>query len=93
MKMPRKTSILKLQSVKFEEISQDMLVLMLQHVSSRVAGFFGASQCLWGKLQNISSSHVAGVELCDIFQRVYSVSNVVLRGSRNTFAPLSEDDL
>ena len=41
----------------------------------------------------VASFRVAGVELCDIFQRVYSVSNVVLRGSRNTFAPLSEDDL
>ena len=53
-----------------------MLVSMLQHVSSRVAGFFGASQCLWGKLQNLSllkvskqvvlSFCVAGVALCDI---------------------------
>ena len=33
---------MKLQSVKFEEVSHEMLVLMLQHVSSRVAGFCGA---------------------------------------------------
>ena len=31
-----------------------MLVLMLQHVSSRVSGFPLASPCLWGKLQNLS---------------------------------------
>ena len=53
-KTRRKTSILKLQSVKFEEISHEMLVLMLQHVSSRVAGLLVPSQCLWGKLQNPS---------------------------------------
>ena len=35
-----KTSIRKLQSVKkLEEVSHEMLVLMLQHVSSRVSGF------------------------------------------------------
>ena len=34
--------ILTLRSVKFEEVSHEMLVLMLLHVSSRVAGFFGA---------------------------------------------------
>ena len=39
-KTRRKTSILKLQSVKFEEVSHEMLVLLLQHVSSRVAGFY-----------------------------------------------------
>ena len=31
-----------------------MLLLMLQHVSSRVSGFPVASACLWGKLQNLS---------------------------------------
>ena len=40
--MRRKTLILKLQPVKFEEVSHEMLVLLLQHVSSRVAGFYGA---------------------------------------------------
>ena len=45
-KTRRKTSILKLRSVKFEEVSQEMLLLMLQHVSSRVAGFPVPSQCL-----------------------------------------------
>ena len=53
-----------------------MLVLMLQHVSSRVSGFPVASPCLWRKLQNLSCFKVpkqvvtwfcvAGVALCDI---------------------------
>ena len=53
-----------------------MLILMLQHVSSRVSGFPVASPSLWGKLQNLSFSKaskqvvmsfcVAGVALCDI---------------------------
>ena len=34
-KTRRKTSILKLQSVKFEDVPHEMFVLMLQHVSSR----------------------------------------------------------
>ena len=41
-KTRRKTLILTLRIVKFDEVSHDMLVLMLQHVSSRVAGFCGA---------------------------------------------------
>ena len=36
------------------EVSHETLVLMLQHVSSRVSGFPVASPCLWGKLQNLS---------------------------------------
>ena len=57
----RKTSILKLQSVKIGGISHEMLVLMLQHVSSRtrVSGFPVASPCLWGKLQNLSCFKVS----------------------------------
>ena len=61
---------------KLEEVSHEMLVLMLPHVSSRVSGFPVASPCLWGKLQNFSFWHVskqvvmsfcvAGVALCDI---------------------------
>ena len=35
-----------------------MLVLVLPPVSSRVIGFMVASPCLWGKLQNISFSHM-----------------------------------
>ena len=77
-KTRRKTSILKLQSIKMEEVSHEMLVLMLQRVSSRVSGFPVASPCLWGKLQSLSFSKVskqvvmvAGVTLCDIpFQHV-----------------------
>ena len=61
---------------KLEEVSHEMLVLMLPRVSSRVSGFPVASPCLWGKLQNLSFSKVskqvvmsfcvAGVPLCDI---------------------------
>ena len=36
-----------------------MLVLMLQHVSSRVSGFPVAWPCLWAKLQNLSFSKVS----------------------------------
>ena len=54
-KTRRKTSVLKLRSVKCKEISHEMLVLMLQHVSSRVAGFFLCRRVVfWGKLQNLS---------------------------------------
>ena len=58
-KTRRKTSILKLQS---EEVSHEMLVLVLPPVSSRVSGFPVASPCLWGKLQNVSFCHVANCE-------------------------------
>ena len=61
---------------KLAEVSREMLVLMLPHVSSRVSGFPVASPCLWGKLQNLSFSKVskqvvmsfcvAGAALCDI---------------------------
>ena len=61
-KTRRKTSILKLQSVKIEEVSHEMLVLVLPPVSSRVSGFPVASLCLWGKLQNLSFCHVANCE-------------------------------
>ena len=61
-KTRRKTSILKLQSVKLEEVSHEMLVLVLPPVSSRISGFPVASPCLWGKLQNLSFCHVANCE-------------------------------
>ena len=48
---------------KLEEISHEMLVLMLPRVSSRVSGFPVASPCLWGKLQNISFSKVSTVKI------------------------------
>ena len=60
--------------MKFEEVSHEMFVLMLQHVSSRVAGFYGA--VAMSKLQDLSLSKVskqvvmsfcvAGVALRDI---------------------------
>ena len=47
---------------KLEEVSHEMLVLVLPPVSSRVCGFPVASPCLWGKLQNLSFCHVANFE-------------------------------
>ena len=46
---------------KLDEVSHEMLVLVLARVSSRVSGFPVASPCLWGKLQNMS---------CGMFQTV-----------------------
>ena len=43
---------------KMEEVSHEMLVLTLPHVSSPVSGFPLASQCLWGKLRNLSFPEV-----------------------------------
>ena len=61
---------------KLEEISHEMLVLVLPRVMFRVSGFPVASPCLWGKPQNLSFSKVpmqvvmpfcvAGVALCNI---------------------------
>ena len=51
---------------KLEEVSHEMLVLVLPRVSFRVSNFPVASQCLWGKLQVVMSFCVAGVALCDI---------------------------
>ena len=52
-------SFLKFQILsKLEDISREMLVLMLQRVSPRVSGFPLASPCLWVKLQNLSFSQV-----------------------------------
>ena len=61
---------------KLEEVSYEMLVLVLPRVSSRVSGFPVASPCLCGKPQNLSFSKVskevvmsfcvADVALCDI---------------------------
>ena len=50
----RKTSILKLQSVKIGGSLARNARLVLPPVSSRVSGFPVASPCLWGKLQNLS---------------------------------------
>ena len=71
MKTCRKTSILKLRSVKCKEVSREMLVLMLQHVSSRVAGLCGAVavqnlSSLKVSKQAVMSFCVAGVALRDI---------------------------
>ena len=61
---------------KLPEVSYKMLVFLHPRVLSRVAGFPVASPCLWGKLENLSSSNVskqvvmsfcvAGRALCDI---------------------------
>ena len=47
---------------QLEEVSHEMLVLVLPPVSSRVTGFLVASPCLWGKLQNMSFRHVSNCE-------------------------------
>ena len=75
-KTRRKTSILKLQSVKIGGVSHERLVLMLPRLSSRASGFPVASPYLWGKLRNLSLSKVSkqvvmsfcvtGMALCDI---------------------------
>ena len=82
-----------------------MLVLMLQHVSSRVSGFPLASPCLWGKLQNLSFSKVskqvvmsfcvASMALCDIPATcvVSCRKSFCVAGEIYTFAPFSEDEL
>ena len=77
-KTRRKTSILKLRSVKCKDILHEMLVLMLQHVSSRLSGFFGAVAVSIGEAGKLSllkvsrqvvmSFCVAGVALRDIPQ-------------------------
>ena len=87
--------------VKFEEVSHEMLVLMLQHVSSRVAGFFGAVAVSMGEAAKPifvecfkTDCHVVlrgrrGTSWhSNMFQ---DVSKVVLCGRRNTFATFSED--
>ena len=61
---------------KLEDVSYEMLVFLHPRVLSRVSRFPVASPCLWGKLENMSSSNVskqvvmsfcvAGVALCDI---------------------------
>ena len=59
---------------KLEEVSHEMLVLMLQRVWSRVSGFLLASPCLWGKLQNLSCFTVSKrVVMC------FCVAGVALR--------------
>ena len=67
----RKTLIFTLRSVKFAEVSHEMLLLMLQHVSSRVAGFCGAVA--------VSMGEAAKPLLVEGFK---TGCNVVLRGRR-----------
>ena len=97
-KTRRKTSILKLQSLK---IGGSLARNARPRVSSRVSGFPVASPCLWGKLQNLSFSKVskqvvmsfcvAGAALFDnLFD---NVSKVVLYDRRNTSAPFSQDEV
>ena len=68
----RKTSILRLRS-EFEEAWHEMFVLMLQHVSSRVAGFCGAVA--------VSMGEAAKPFLVEGFK---TGCHVVLRGRRGT---------
>ena len=46
-----------------------------------------------GFRRRVASFRVAGVALCDIPTCFHNVSKVALRGRRNTFASLSEDEL
>ena len=87
-KTRRSTSILKLQSVKCREIWHKMLILMPQHVSSRVAASLVPSQCLWGKLQNLSLSNVSK-QGCNVVLRS-SVAGVALRDIPTCFKPCQE---
>ena len=74
-KTRRKISILKLQSIKIEEVSHEMLVLMLPRVSSRVSGFLWPRHVYGGSCKTfpfrrfpsrLSSFCVAGAALRDI---------------------------
>ena len=58
-KTRRKTSILKLQSVK---IGGSLVRNARFDAPTRVSGFPVASPCLWGKLQNMSFRHVSNCE-------------------------------
>ena len=101
-KTHRKTSILKLHSVKLEEVSHEMLVLMLQRVSSRVSGFLLRSPCLWGSCKTYSFQMFPSRLSCCFARQMLgcatlwhsnlfdNVSKVVLCCRRNTF---SEDEL
>ena len=87
----------------FEEVSREMLVLMFQHVSSRVAGFCGVVAVSMGKLQNpsllnvseeaVMSVCVAGVSLWWHSNMLQDASKVVVCGRRNTCATCSEGAL
>ena len=59
--------------MKCEEVSHEMLVLMLQHVSSGVAGFYGAVA--------LSMGEAAKPLLVEGFK---TGCNAVLRGRRST---------
>ena len=73
IKIRRKTLILKLQIVNFVEVSHEMFVFMLQHVSSRVAGFCGAVAVSMGEAAK------------PIFVECFKTScHVVLCGRRGT---------
>ena len=102
-KTRRKTSILKLRSVKCQDVLREMLVLMVQHVSSRVAGFCGAIAVSMGDAAK--PFLVEGFKTgCNVVLRgkrgtswhssmFHDASKVVLCGRRNTFATYSEDAL
>ena len=62
-KTRKKTSILKLQSVKSGGgLARNARFGAPTCLVSRVSGFPGASPCLWGKLQSLSFCHVANCE-------------------------------
>ena len=103
-KTRRKTSILKLRSVKIWRKSRAKCPF-LPHVSSRVSGFPATSPCLLGKLQNLSFSKVskqvvmsfceAGAALCDIPTCLITCrkSFCAAGGRPNTFASFLQDQL
>ena len=63
-----------------------MLVLRLQHVSSRFSGFPVASMCLWGELQNLSWSKVSKAVLMSFCVAGMALRDIhtCLSGSRST---------
>ena len=101
-KTRRKTWNLTLRSVKFEDASHEMLVSMLQHVSSRAAGFCGAVVVSIGEAAKpfLVKCFKAGCNVVLLGRRGNSwhsnmfqdVSKVVLCDRRTTFATFSDDE-
>ena len=93
---------MKLRSVKFEDVSHEMLVLMPQHVSSRVAEIFGAVAVSMGEAAKpILCEGINRLSCCFAWQVWHLVTiqhvswrvKMVQRGRHNTFATFSEDAL
>ena len=77
---------------KVEDVSDKMLVLRFQHVSSRFSDLLVASSCQWGKLQNFEgfqrgcgSFCVAVLALRGIFTYLIKCRKSFLCDRRNTF--------